>query len=363
VSKWELVDMGSLNGTLVNGQQVADAVNSQPRHRSHPVALANGDVIALGSSQVLVQIGAGMKGSQLSIASAPFGVGVAVDAMTMRRGGKQLPMEDVCLCEWPLQGFQESSIGIFCVFDGHGGVAAAEAASRIMPQKLVEILAGEETWARVLRNGNASDVLRAAFHRTEEALDHEYEGCTATVLLLWPDANTGFYAQCANVGDSHCVISMGDQQVLMTEDHRLTSPSERLRLLQMGRQLKDGETRICGMNIARALGDKFLKEQDRAFSALPHISDVRRLTVESKAMVIIASDGLWDVLSPQRGVQLAAEAREGKSLEDGRKSTPQPAQGIAEYLLNKARNLRTKDNTSVIVLDFGSISKPSFHTL
>ncbi len=54
VSKWELVDMGSLNGTLVNGQQVADAVNSQPRHRSHPVALANGDVIALGSSQVLV---------------------------------------------------------------------------------------------------------------------------------------------------------------------------------------------------------------------------------------------------------------------------------------------------------------------
>jgi protein phosphatase len=156
---------------------------------------------------------------------------------------------------------------------------------------------------------------------------------------------------------------MGDQQVLMTEDHRLTSPSERLRLLQMGRQLKDGETRICGMNIARALGDKFLKEQDRAFSALPHISDVRRLTVESKAMVIIASDGLWDVLSPQRGVQLAAEAREGKSLEDGRKSTPRPAQGIAEYLLNKARNLRTKDNTSVIVLDFGSISKPSFHTL
>ncbi len=59
--------------------------------------------------KVQVQIGAGMKGSQLSIASAPFGVGVAVDAMTMRRGGKQLPMEDVCLCEWPLQGFQEVS--------------------------------------------------------------------------------------------------------------------------------------------------------------------------------------------------------------------------------------------------------------
>lgn len=48
---------------------------------------------------------------------------------------------------------------------------------------------------------------------------------------------------------------------------------------------------FSGMNIARALGDKFLKEQDRAFSALPHISDVQRLTVESKAMVIIARLG------------------------------------------------------------------------
>jgi hypothetical protein len=45
---------------------------------------------------------------------------------------------------------------------------------------------------------------------------------------------------------------------------------------------------FSGMNIARALGDKFLKEQDRAFSALPHISDVWRLTLESKAMVIVA---------------------------------------------------------------------------
>ncbi len=55
---------------------------------------------------------------------------------------------------------------------------------RIMPQKLVEILAGEETWARVLRNGNASDVLHAAFHRTEEALDHEYEVCLCMYMPL-----------------------------------------------------------------------------------------------------------------------------------------------------------------------------------
>lgn len=45
--------------------------------------------------------------SHLSIASAPFEVGVASDAMSYRRGGRPLPMEDVCLCEWPLRGAHE----------------------------------------------------------------------------------------------------------------------------------------------------------------------------------------------------------------------------------------------------------------
>ena len=45
--------------------------------------------------------------SHMSIVSAPFEVGVASDAMFQRRGGKPLPMEDVCLCEWPLRGVHE----------------------------------------------------------------------------------------------------------------------------------------------------------------------------------------------------------------------------------------------------------------
>jgi hypothetical protein len=43
-----------------------------------------------------------------------------------------------------------------------------------------------------------------------------------------------------------CNCSNGDQQVLMTEDHRLTSKDERLRLLESGKHLKDGENRLAG---------------------------------------------------------------------------------------------------------------------
>lgn len=40
--------------------------------------------------------------------------------------------------------------------------------------------------------------------------------------------------------------SNGDQQLLMTEDHRVTCKEERLRLLESGKQLKEGENRLAG---------------------------------------------------------------------------------------------------------------------
>jgi hypothetical protein len=64
---------------------------------------------------------------------------------------------------------------------------------------------------------------------------------------------------------------------------------------------------FSGMNIARALGDKFLKEQDRAFSALPHISDVRRLTVESIILLfkcLVAGFALGNVVQNEHTIVL-----------------------------------------------------------
>ncbi|CAM6098917.1 unnamed protein product [Calypogeia fissa] len=365
VSKWELVDMGSLNGTLVNYRSVAanHSLNGPIRQRGNPVGLVNGDIVTLGStSQVLVRVLSGKKSSHFAISSTPFGVGLAADPMTIRRGGKQLPMEDVSLCEWPLRGFQEC--GIFCIFDGHGGAAAAEAASRLMPQKLSKILGVEERMTKLISQCDATDVLQDAFRETEAALEHEYEGCTATVLLVWWSESKEVYAQCANVGDSACVFSIGDKHIPMTEDHRLTSYSERCRLLEMGKQLKEGETRLCGMNIARALGDKFLKEQDGCFSSRPFVSEAIRIEAESKVLAVMASDGLWDVMSQRRALNFIQEARDGKMVTpEGRKCQPQNAEGMAEMLVSKARSLRTKDNTSVIVLDFGCNIASSFRTV
>ena len=50
--KWELVDMGSLNGTFLNSQAVHHP-DVGSRHWGEPAELADGDIIALGASSKL----------------------------------------------------------------------------------------------------------------------------------------------------------------------------------------------------------------------------------------------------------------------------------------------------------------------
>ncbi|KAF5452480.1 hypothetical protein F2P56_027475 [Juglans regia] len=339
--KWELADMGSLNGTLLNSQPI-NHPDSGSRHWGDPIELASGDIITLGTtSTVYVHI------TSQTEQQIPFGVGVASDPMALRRGGKKLAMEDVYYYQWPLPGADQ--FGLFVICDGHGGAEAAKSASKILPEMVAAILLDSLTRERVFSRCDASDVLRDAFSQTEARMDHYYEGCTATVLLVWADGEENFFAQCANVGDSDCVMNSVDgKQIKMTEDHKVISYSEKLRFKETGKPLKEGETRLCGLNLARMLGDKFLKQQDSRFSSEPYISQAVRINQSSGAFALLASDGLWDVISVKKATQLVLQARERYSREEN------SAEKIANFLLSEARTLRTKDNTSIIFLDFDS---------
>uniref|UniRef100_A0A453M6M8 protein-serine/threonine phosphatase n=1 Tax=Aegilops tauschii subsp. strangulata TaxID=200361 RepID=A0A453M6M8_AEGTS len=239
--------------------------------------------------------------------------------------------------------------GLFAIFDGHGGDGAAKAASRILPENVAKILSQKGTIERVLTCSNASDVLKCAFDLTEAALNHQYEGCTATVLLIWFDQNKDCFAQCANLGDSACIMNVEGKPIAMTEDHRVVSTTERARIAKLGNPLKDGESRICGLNLCRMLGDKFLKEQDPRFSKEPYVSPVVQISKSCSAFALIASDGLWDVITAKKAAQLVLDYKErnmGQEIS---------ADGVADHVLSEARNLRTKDNTSVIFLDFDAM--------
>ncbi|GKV38534.1 hypothetical protein SLEP1_g46438 [Rubroshorea leprosula] len=343
--KWELVDMGSLNGTSLNSQPI-NHPDSERRHWGNPMELSSGDIITLGTtSNIHVHI------SSQDQRQMPFGVGLASDPMALRRGGKKLPMEDVCYYQWPLPGVNQ--FGVFGICDGHGGAEAAKFVSKTLPEMVATILSDSQKRERVMSQCDASDVLKDAFSQTEACMNHHYEGCTATVLLVWADDDENFFAQCANVGDSACIIDVDGQQIKMTEDHKITSHSERLRIQESGEPLKEGETRLCGLNLARMLGDKFVKQQDSRFSSEPYISPAMHINKTSGAFALLASDGFWDVISVKKAVQLVMQTRERYPREEN------SAEKIANFLLSEARAQRTKDNTSIIFLDFYSISRSS----
>ena len=76
----------------------------------------------------------------------------------------------------------------------------------------------------------------------------------------------------------------------------------RLRCAGMGIKLGTRSTRLYGLNLSRCLGDKFLKDGDLGLSAAPHVSHVVRLPPRAAGLVVLASDGLWDVANAARAV-------------------------------------------------------------
>lgn len=189
-------------------------------------------------------------------------------------------------------------------------------------------------------------------------------GASATTVLVRADQ-----AVVANVGDSHAVLSRAGRAVDLSVEHRVYGRGEVVlreteRVEQAGGWIHDG--RVCGLlAVSRAFGDADFKgpglkrmlqhgvdagfwDRDfadrQSFTADPVIADpdVTELALQpDDEFIIIASDGLWDVLPSQDAVQLARRA-----LQAGQ--TPQEA---AEKLVAVALKRRTSDNVSVVCID------------
>ena len=87
--------------------------------------------------------------------------------------------------------------------------------------------------------------------------------------------------------------------------------------------------RLYGLNIARMLGDRYLKEQDVGFTAEPFVSEGLSLGPQDEALLVVASDGLWDVVSQERVAAIAAKAAAGAgSSSSSSSSTTSGSQGF-----------------------------------
>jgi len=208
------------------------------------------------------------------------------------------------------------------VYDGHGGRTTAERIKAVL----------HETIAKELKSGKSKpDAFKAAFSKVDDdiKITGEKSGSTAAVAIITiEDGKKKLYT--ANCGDARIVLKRGKQPLRMTIDHKATDPDEQKRIKDMGGLIL-GDKVGASLAVTRAFGDSELKEWVKADPYIKHVD----LNPEDSHL-IVACDGLWDVISDQESVDQIVPALN--------------AQEISDKLLKLALEKGTKDNVSILVV-------------
>ncbi|GBG25552.1 Protein phosphatase, putative [Hondaea fermentalgiana] len=271
------------------------------------------------------------------------------------------------------------------IFDGHGGSMMSHWLATTFCAHLHETLAAEasnETLAPVLLKeaflnadlellAQVREIKQAAGKSLQAQADQSLRRCksqgaakedagsTATVAALFPETRQLVVAW---VGDSRAVLCRNGRAVPLTRDHRpAVDADERQRVLDMGGVLSGSGRLFHDLNLSRAMGsfkhkghdlyailppfsetketdnDRRLQAQN-VLSSVPEICDVR-LTAEDH-FVIIASDGVWDVVENEIAVEICREALHSGAT----------ANEAAETLVHHAIRAGSADNLSVAIM-------------
>jgi protein phosphatase 1L len=239
--------------------------------------------------------------------------------------GKRASMED--FYDIKTSKIDGKPICMFGIFDGHGGSRAAEYLKQHLfdnlmkhPQFLADTkLAISETYQ--LTDANFLDSEKDTFRD---------DGSTASTAVL-----VGNHLYVANVGDSRTILSKAGQAIPLSEDHKPNRSDERKRIESAGGIVMwAGTWRVGGvLAMSRAFGNRMLKQ---FVVAEPEIQDLE--LDEDFELLVLASDGLWDVVPNEDAVTLA------QSEED--------LETAARKLTEAAFTRGSADNITCIVVKF-----------
>ncbi len=304
------------------------------------------------------------------------------------RQGRRKTMEDAHVFELISVG-AEKVHACFGLFDGHGGVRPAHDAAQYiatsLSQDIKNALQTTTDLDEAIKTG-----LRTACSQIDQLIKTRYEneGTTALIVML-----VGRLAYLAWVGDSRALIISKDGTIKgFTGDHKPDSPCEVARVgiekimvqhlvngnreqfvlnlplgnpLQLGRGQKVVKrvARIGALSVSRSLGDKKSKENQPVIIADP---DIQVAEVSEGDYLILACDGLWDVMTNERVAEFVSERLSWTTeqlQECYRELMPcmsepnvkeigssEQLRLIARAVRNKAYDLKSDDNISVMII-------------
>ncbi|KAL3838624.1 hypothetical protein ACJIZ3_023215 [Penstemon smallii] len=254
---------------------------------------------------------------------------------------------------------------LFGVYDGHGGSQVAtycrDRLHSALAEELEVIMANlndgnnykdncEEQWRRAFMKCFIKVDDEIGGKARLEPLVPETVGSTAVVALVCSS-----HIIVSNCGDSRAVLCRGKEPVALSVDHKPNREDEYERIEAAGgKVIQWNGHRVFGvLAMSRSIGDRYLKPW---IIPDPEVTFVPR-TREDECL-ILASDGLWDVMTNEEACDIARKKiliwhkNNGPTLPLERGEGIDPAaQAAAEYLSNRALQKGSKDNISVIVVD------------
>jgi len=154
----------------------------------------------------------------------------------------------------------------------------------------------------------------------------------------------------AGVGDSLCILCRAGRAVEMNKMHRLTdNQAERDRVKAAGGQIINNRVNAV-LAVSRAFGDTQFKATNLStpslVTAVPEVYS--ELITPKTEFALLATDGLWDVMSPQ----VAISYTRAKLLVDHNLQT------AARDLVHEALARGSVDNVTVVLMTFNSTIIP-----
>ncbi|KAK6135196.1 hypothetical protein DH2020_031041 [Rehmannia glutinosa] len=278
---------------------------------------------------------------------------------TIAHMGRRREMEDALAVELCFLKKNGRSYNFFGVYDGHGGWRVAHACSEMLQKLLVKVVeegSGVEiAWEKVMA---------AAFKDMDEEVnkngaDVATTGSTAVVAVVGEEE-----VVVANCGDSRAVLCRGGVAVQLSDDHKPDRPDELERIeVSGGKVINWNGPRVSGvLATSRSIGDQYLKP---FVIPEPEVKIINR--TDEDEFLILASDGLWDVVSNDLACQVTRRCLDGRmrrsslfsrAKEDNIEGSDQFDKTnenrfveAAAVLAELAMGRGSKDNISVIVVD------------
>jgi protein phosphatase 1L len=241
--------------------------------------------------------------------------------------------EDRYTCSSISSGENKKQGMFFGIYDGHGGYRTSDLLKKRLHVDFDHYLSVDRSEKEAFE--------RAFLDNEHMALSKYSDG--STVVAAYVDSTTNFLHY-AWVGDSRLVVHNGP----VTKDHKPDNDQEKKRIEDLGgRVYTHGVPRVNGLAVSRSIGDAAVKKAGEGqVIATPEYGNYQ--LTKDNAFMILASDGLWDVVDNESALMIVKDAlcNKGCSCE------------TAAYLLkNEAIIHGSQDNITIMVAKFDWLQK------